>query len=275
MTRLTQELVSGLGASLPELDGELIRITGLGLRGLALASIGMPANHVFPIGTKVAAVPMTSGLGRISGFTETLASISKHIGLESFVTKESDVAGIREAYGLSADVLLMADDNAFVAVSAKKKVIADNSECTALGYMEALQRAAGSIGREEILVIGAGPLGMNAIRLILERGMRVRVVERNPRILRSITRDMGLEAHMLLEEALVNARFIFNASPAPIHGNLVRENAILANPGVPLDIDEMTRKRCKAIIHDPLAIGTAVMLAKVLATHKNAENGKP
>ncbi len=275
VTRLTPGMISGLESTLPSLDADLIRMTGLGLRGLALAAIGLPANHSFAVGTKVAAVPMTSGLGRIAGFPESLASVSRFIGLESFVTQESDVAGIREAYERSADVMLMADDNAFLAVSTRRKVWADNSECTALGYVEALQRAAGEIGGEEVLVVGAGQLGLHAIRMLMERGMKVRVVEKNPRLLRVITRDIGLEAHMLLEEALVNAKYVFNASPAPIQGSLVREGMVLSNPGVPLGVDELARRRCKAIIHDPLAIGTAVMLTKVLSAHRPGETGRP
>lgn len=271
MTRLTAEMLADIGPDLNTLDRDLIRDTGLGLRGLALASVGVPANHTLPLGLRVAAVPTTCGQGRISGFAESVALVARHLGLIAFVTEHADVAGIQEAYQRGADCILLADDDAYIALNTRRKAWAENSQCTALGYVEALDRAAGGLGGAEVLVIGAGPVGLHAIRTLLDRGCKVKVVEKDPQRYRMVVREMGLEAHMLLEEALVTSEYVLNASPAPISGKMVRKGMVLSNPGVPLLVDEITRKRCKAIVHDPLAIGTAVMLTKALAQSGGAK----
>ena len=73
----------------------------------------------------------------------------------------------------------------------------------------------------------------------------------------------GATAAEDLEEATAEAGLILNASPVPIPGDLIREGAVVSTPGIPHVYDEATLRKAK-FIHDPLAIGTAPMVAQCI-----------
>ena len=63
-----------------------------------------------------------------------------------------------------------------------------------------------------------------------------------------------------VREAISTHRLILNATPGTIPGHDMMQGVIVSSPGVPYSFDEEARRRAKAIIHDPLEIGAAVML---------------
>jgi hypothetical protein len=87
----------------------------------------------------VAAIPITSGQGRIGGFTETVGEILAHIGASLIQTSAVDVEGMAEAIDGGAEIIFLADDRRFIAVNLPLKRVVDNGEATARGYGTALE----------------------------------------------------------------------------------------------------------------------------------------
>jgi pyrrolysine biosynthesis protein PylD len=251
MTRLTTEDVATLDEDLGPLDDRLRAATGLDLRGLAAEAAGASAESVESMTFTV--VPMTCGQGRIGGFGEAVAAIIGHIGGWAEVTPNCDACGMAEAVENGADVLFLADDERFVALDLVRRKTVDNAHATALGFVHALHRAAGTIAGREVMVIGAGPVGRRAIILLQQRGAKVLLAETNPdRAAVPGTR------HVDLLEGLRSADLVMNASPAPLKGRWLRQGAIVSSPGVPFGFDREALSRA-TVIHDPLPTGVAVM----------------
>lgn len=103
---------------------------------------------------KVVVVPITSGLGVISGFSESVNSIVGRLGMDSRFTTKTDVAGFSEGVESGADIIMMADDNRFIAYNTRVNRFIDNWTGTALGYSIALKNAAGGLEGKEVVVIG-------------------------------------------------------------------------------------------------------------------------
>ena len=99
MTRLTPEDIHSVSAGLKDYDGELRGKTGRNLLGVACHAAGIPLKNIGRrlAKTRVAVVPCTAGEGLLPHFTETVAAIGRHIGLNSFFTAARDAAGIAEA----------------------------------------------------------------------------------------------------------------------------------------------------------------------------------
>ncbi|MCL1978968.1 MAG: 3-methylornithyl-N6-L-lysine dehydrogenase PylD, partial [Methanomassiliicoccaceae archaeon] len=70
---------------------------------------------------------------------------------------------------------------------------------------------------------------------------------------------IGIKVADDLRGSLSSHELVFNASPASIDGNYVKEGAIFSSPGIPFPFDETGIRKAKMIIHDPLDIGVAVM----------------
>ena len=62
-------------------------------------------------GARIAAVPVSSGLGFIPFFSQCVEVILRHIGCDAFVTSRPDVKGVQEAVDRGARVLFVADDD--------------------------------------------------------------------------------------------------------------------------------------------------------------------
>ncbi len=103
---------------------------------------------------KVVVVPITSGLGVISGFSESVNSIVQRLGMDSRFTTKTDVTGFSEGVEEGADIIMMADDIRFIAYNTRVNSFIDNWTGTALGYSVALKNAAGGLEGKDVLVIG-------------------------------------------------------------------------------------------------------------------------
>ena len=159
-----------------------------------------------------------------------------------------------------ADIVLMADDDRFVAYNTVTGTVADNARCTALGYSYALRDAAGGLAGREVLVMGAGFVGSEAVRILRDMHAMVSVADIDTEKASRLATYEGVGWIEDVREAISTHRLILNATPGTIPGHDMMQGVIVSSPGVPYSFDEEARRRAKAIIHDPLEIGAAVML---------------
>ena len=278
MTRLMSEDIRFIGDDLARYDSELLRKTGLSLRQIACRAAGMEEAEARRSLASVVAgvVPMTSGEGIIVGFSEAVADILGYLGASSFVTDMADVAGLAEAVRRGADVVFLADDLRFVALNLSSRIVADNSEATARGYVAALDALAGGLERKTILVLGAGEVGRHAIAAVQALGARVSVYDPDPKKIRDLESEAGLAVEKDLEEALEKHRLIVDASPAAgiIKERHIKPDTAIAAPGLPLGLCPGALVSIgDRLIHDPLQIGVATMLVLAIQGEKKKMRG--
>jgi len=260
MTRLTPDMIREVPFSMFERDENLMRTLNISMKGLACEAIGVTGKDIDLEGLTAAAVPVSSGNGVTSGFSESVRVITEHQGMKSFVTKGTDVVGMAESLDSKADIIFMADDTEFLAINTKVLKYVNNTRSTALGYFTALKKAMSGLEGKEVLLVGAGRVGSNVLDLLLENKAIVTLVESDPAKVEAIarrSRDVLIESS--LEKAVRGAGAILNASPARIDGEWIREGCIISSPGVPYSYDEEGMRKAKLIVHDPLQIGVTVM----------------
>ncbi len=228
---------------------------GLDLRGLAMRALGVEIDLQ---DFTAACVPISSGLGLTKGFSESVCSIARHIGLDCRVTSSTDVTGLTEAMDSGADLFFMADDDNFIALNARERRSVNNVQATVVGYCTALEAAVGDLNGEDVLVIGAGRLGTYAIGLLQAKGAHVTIVESDRARARLASQRFNVEVKDM-EEGLRSSYVILNLSPAHISGRWINEGSIVSSPGMPYTYDALGESKIKTLIHDPLQIGVATM----------------
>jgi 3-methylornithyl-N6-L-lysine dehydrogenase len=267
MTRLTEDDVRGLIAELTAFEGRLREVADMDLRELAMATVAEPPVCVPLHGARIAAVPITSGEGVISGFTDCVAAILRHLDCEAWVTGQPDVRGIQEAMTSRAEVIFLADDHRFIALDVRNGRCIDDDPATADGYVTALDAAAGGLFGKPVLLLGLGPVGRAAARRLIRKGAKVEVVEPNEERLQAAL-DIGLHIRpTTLDEGLARCDLIFDATPAPdiIDVADITGRTIAAVPGIPSAFTAAAQEALGARhIHEALALGVAVMAARAL-----------
>ncbi len=257
MTRLTPDLIEGVPDDKLDLDQRLLRTTGKTVKGIALEAAGLPEDTDLS-GFRAVAVPITSGMGIISGFSASVDAIVRRLGMQCRITEGTDVDGFSQGVDDAVDIILMADDKKFVAYNMHERRYTDNSWGTARGYSVALKNAAGGLEGKEVLVIGAGRVGTWAVRFLQEMGASVSVTdiihEKADRLA-----PMGVRPMHDIAKAISEHTLLLNAAPFIIPGEIIAEGSVISSPGVPHYYDQLARSRARAIIHDPLEIGAAVM----------------
>jgi pyrrolysine biosynthesis protein PylD len=276
MTRLKEEDINPITRQLDGYDARLKRMTGASLRQIACRAAGVDEAQIIDVlaRVRIAAVPVRSGLGVIDGFSDTIAAIVSHLGFETFVTESCDVAGIAEGLERGADILMLADDERFVAISPGQQHVVDNSRATAQGFVAALELMNGGLSGESVLVLGCGPVGVAAIKALIDRGADVALCdiqqERALAALREIAQDVSDRIRMedTANTALERYRLIFDATNA---GNFIEPAhltpyTMVAAPGMPsaLTPEAMAENRDR-VLHDALEIGTATMAVQAAA----------
>lgn len=264
MTRLTKQDIAGLEESIESYDILLEQKTGLNLCQIACYAAGISQRQFANAANtnKVSVVPITAGKGIISGFSETVASIIKHLGFSVNVTKGTDVSGIAEAIN-GANVTFMADDNRFIATNISAGTVIDNSLATARGYVSALNAMANGLNGREVLIIGAGRVGSEAIRYLQEIGANIAVYDPNLDDL-NVMEKLDVKVEQDFYQSISLYEFILDASPEPSFIDLehLHPNAVIAAPGIPLGVTTRVYKEFQErIVHDPLQLGVATMLA--------------
>jgi pyrrolysine biosynthesis protein PylD len=267
MTRLTEADVTTLTAELAAVEDRLCEVTGLGLRDLALRTVAGGDRCVELHGARVAAVPMSSGEGVIGGFSSCVVAILRHLGCDAWATAQPDVRGIQAAVAAGAAVLFLADDHRFVALNVTKGSSVDDDPATADGYVTALEAAAGGLEGREVVVLGLGPVGRAAVRRLAARGVTVLVAEPDAERVEA-ARGVGLLFEVTdLAGGLERCDLVLDASPAAgiIDAGDVRAETIAAVPGMPSAFTAAAQEALGARhMHEPLAVGVAVMAARAL-----------
>lgn len=275
MTRLTPPDIRDIPAGLEAYDAGLSARTGCTLRALACRAVDQEESRFAELarGVRAAVVPLDCGQGVLPGFAEAVRAIAGRLGFEAWVTARPDAGGLAEAYREGAGVLVTADEQSYVAVNLRTRTVADNNEATARGFVTALELLAGGLAGRPVLVLGCGPVGRAAARRLLEKGAAVCL--HDPRAERAFAAAVelssaapaGVEVDRDLEAALERHQLLLDATPSPgfITERHIHPDTCVAAPGVPLGLSPAAVQAVgPRLVHDPLQIGTAVMLAEAL-----------
>jgi len=272
MTRLLATDIKDIPNSLTAYDANLMAKTGCSLFHIACHATGVSVETIRGSIEKarVGVIPITTGLGRLQGFCDAVAAIADHIGCQAFVCQQTDVAGMVEAITSNADIIMLADEQRFIALNLNTGTIADNAVATGRGFVTALQQMAGySLKDRQVLVLGCGPVGQNAVYSLLEYGSAVSVYDIDPLKSTSLKTAGGPDPNGTvrwatdLEDALLKHALIVDATPAEafIRSRHIKDNTMISAPGVPLGLDQAAQTAIgDRLIHDPLQIGVASML---------------
>lgn len=266
MTRLKEEWIGTIGATMKDYEFDLIKKTGLSFTALASAASEVPMDKlaITAQNTKVGVVSFTAGLGIIGHFSQSVAAVCSSMKFDSFVTSGTDVEGIYEACRMGADILFMADDNRFIAVNLKTGALAENSQATARGYLAALRGAFGGLKDQQVLIIGCGAVGQEALHILRALGAKPVAYDKNPEILSSIA-GQGYDTISHAGQ-IAGYTLVFDASSEGgwLSADMLHPQVFIAAPGVPLSLNQEAYERHKdRLIHDYLPIGVAAMLALV------------
>ena len=273
MTRLTEGMIEDLPEKARLRSAELREQIGMDLKTLAFRSVGGDAEGYDLSDYLAASVPITSGLGVIGGFSSSVQAILEELGFRCFVTSKPDVDGVYEALEKGADLIFAADDLRFLAYNVRTGTYSENTTSTAAGYVEALDARAGGLKDKDVLVIGAGRVGSEAVRILVDKGARVQVIDSVYEKAETVASELGALAVFDREKAISSYKYILDASPGLISGDLISEGAVIASPGIPYSFDSEGEAKSDTIIHDPLNIGTAVMAAKCVISFKDKKDG--
>jgi 3-methylornithyl-N6-L-lysine dehydrogenase len=275
MTRLKTHDIEDIPEGLPEFDAGLTEKTGHSLLEMACHAAGVEKSAVRPLITasKIGVVPMTCGQGIISGFSQVVEAIVRHLGFDAFTTRYTDVAGMAEAALENPDILMMADDNRFIALVLKSPLVIDNGMATGKGFAAGLDLMAGGLRGERALVIGCGPVGRGAALGLIHFGAGVSVYDMDSRFSQALSEDLRrnfnakVEVADSLGKALGSHRFIVEATNGAdvIDDGDLQADSLVAAPGMPLGLTDAACEKANRVLHDPLQIGVATMAVMALA----------
>jgi len=273
MSRLTTEGIRDLEQTAPDWDRTLRERTGLGYIELAARVSGRGENEIrFAAETmKIAAVPITRGLGVIGRFSESVAAILKTMGFETFVTNRADVDGLYEASLRGANIVLLADDARYIALNLQSGRIADNNIATVAGYMQVLRSMSGGLRGRSAVVLGYGVIGRLFAENLMQAGAKVAVYERNIALRETVEGD-GLtwiydSDSPSPQNVLLNYDLVADATNEGdwLKAENLCEHALIVAPGVPLSFDDASANKLgNRCVHDLLEIGTVSMLGLAL-----------
>ena len=278
MTRLITADIIDIAANLKNYDRELVTRTGYSLSGIACCANGIDEARIKNLlpDIQVAVIPISSGKGIISGFGDAVLSILLHMGCNAFITRTTDVAGIAESFEKKADIIMLANDERFVALYIRSRSIADNAVCTGQAFATGLGLMAGGLKEREVLVIGCGPVGRSAAETLIRMGAQVSVYDVQIEPLGGwvktldLAPDPKIQIVKSLDPALQHHQLIIDASPAEniIHAHHITPDTYLSAPGFPcgLDVEAETRLSSR-FLQDPLQLGVATMLVSAAKYH--------
>lgn len=266
MTRLKTEWITDIEKQAADWNRRLEQQTGLDYLELAARVSGNSRKSLEQAAKncRIGVVPITSGLGTIDTFSQSVAAIVRAMGFETFVTGACDVDGIYEACRGGADILYMADDNRYLALNIQNGKTGDNNLATARGFAEILCSMAGDLKEQQTAVLGYGIIGQLMARDLAEKGAEIAVYDKDPAKEGQVLAD-GYR-WISSAEALKNFQYIADAtSQGPwLEADMLHPDVILAAPGIPFSLSEAAKEALKGrYVHDLLEIGTASMLGLV------------
>jgi len=260
MALLTPEDLANMTNALIENDRLITELTGLSLDGLC-----RKIYKTAPKKERIGIIPITAGGGIIGSFSESLLFTAQHFGMDGFITDNTDVAGYYEAVMKGADIILMADDLAYIAHNLRNGKIAHNQIGTGRIYAEILCRAVGSAGKEscskEVLVIGLGKVGTPALETFLKEGQDAYVFDVDSKRVDEIVSKYPVKKYDPSGSKTFSK--IFEATPCAdtIPEKCLLQGSLISTPGIPCCIsDELIEKYGVRVVQEPLGIGTLSML---------------
>jgi pyrrolysine biosynthesis protein PylD len=278
VTRLTSADVQPLVGSLAPYDQDLLDITGHDLVDLALIAAGLPTDDATrsALGDlRLVVVPITSGLGLIGGFAQSVSAILDHLGCQSFVAQTTDVAGLAEASSQAPSAIFLSDDTDFMALDVVRGTSIHNTPATARGFVTGLACMASGLKRKKVLLMGCGPMGNAAAEDLLKNDAQIVLydlaVTRSKRLGERLMKasKSQIEIAASFPEAAAGVDLIFDATNTADHigADILTDRTRIAAPGMPCGVTAAARRRLgDRLLHDPLQIGVATMAAQVLAT---------
>ncbi|MCC4769736.1 3-methylornithyl-N6-L-lysine dehydrogenase PylD [Methanosarcina sp. DH2] len=259
MALLTPEDLENINRQLQEADSAVRRVTGLDIKGVCKDFYGTT-----PCCEKIGIVPVTSGNGIIGNFSASLHAITEYFGFDSFVTDMPDVSGYYEAVRNGAQIILMADDNTFLAHNLKNGKIANNQPCTGIIYAEIASRHL-KADSKDVLAVGLGKVGFPGAAHFVHKGFRVYGYDADRDLLEKSVSSLGIIPFD--PDNPKKFSIIFEATPCEdtIPEAVLSENCVISTPGIPCAISrELQKKYGVELVMEPLGIGTASMLYSVL-----------
>lgn len=259
MALLTPDDLENINKQLQEADSAVQRVTGLDIKGVCKDFYGTT-----PCCEKVGIIPVTSGNGVIGNFSASLHAITKYFGFDSFVTDMPDVSGYYEAVRNGAQIILMADDNTFLAHNLKNGKIANNQPCTGIIYAEIASRYL-KTDSKDVLAVGLGKVGFPGVAHFVHKGFRVYGYDADRELLDKTVSNLGITPFD--PENPKKFSIIFEATPCAdtIPESVISGNCVISTPGIPCAISkELQKKYGVELVMEPLGIGTASMLYSVL-----------
>ena len=266
MTRLRTEDIEHIGRDLKAYDQELLDKTGSTLKGIALHAVDVPDHEFEEIvkSFKVCVIPLTCGQGVIDRFSAVVSGIISHLGFRSFAAGNSDVAGIAEAFEKKSDIILLADDDRFVAINVHTKYVSDNIEMTAKGFVAGLDLMAGGLKGKNALVLGCGEVGFHTARILVAMGVSVTVCDIDPKIASALQKEIAdVQIDDNWRSTPGKYQCIIDATPSTdlIDASVITPDTYVAAVGVPCGLSSEARKKLSnRYLHDPLQIGVAAMV---------------
>jgi pyrrolysine biosynthesis protein PylD len=237
---------------------------------VALRTIGVIEEKNTPLSSlRVAVIPMTTGGGVIPGFSEAVAAIAAHIGLDAGVTRSPDVSGIAEAYAAGSDIVVMADDVRFVAINTRSGLVTENDRATGEGFAALLDMMVGGVRGRRCGVIGCGPVGAHAAKRLAGMGAELTLCDFDERRGRQLIVRLREHNHMRAVwvknagDLLKRCPFIVDATPCSdiISADAIRADTVITVPGVPVGLTSAALDRIGLrCYHDNLPLGVATML---------------
>jgi pyrrolysine biosynthesis protein PylD len=278
VTRLITADIINIAANLKNYDIELVARTGYSLSGIACCASGIDEARIKNLlpDIRVGVIPISSGKGIIGGFCDAVLSILLHMGCNAFITRTTDVAGIAESFEEKADIIMLANDERFVALDIRSRSIADNAVCTGQAFATGLSLMAGGLKEREVLVIGCGPVGRSATESLIRMGAQVSVYDVQIELLEGwvktldLAPDPKIQIVKSLDPALQHHQLIIDASPAEniIHAHHITPDTYVSAPGMPSGIDLKAETAISnRYLHDPLQLGVATMLVGAAKYH--------
>ena len=270
MTRLTSSDIETLSDQLIDFDERLRRQTGRDMLGIACHGANISTKNIRNKidNLTIAVVTITAGLGKITGFAQTIKDILTHLGFTAFIPPQTDAEGLALAIEDKADIIFMADDNRYFAINLKNALLVDNIQATGNVFAAALDLMAKGIKDKSVLVIGAGPVGMASAQTLAEFGACVGVHDKDrvkcQKNCDSMNKSLTKKIEIVHDFESVSNKFNFfieatNAKDV-INSVMVNPETFIAAPGVPLGVTQNAMKKAgNKILYDPLQLGTAAM----------------
>lgn len=259
MVLLTPEDLDNLSTKFAESEMIIEKTTGCKLTDICKDLYGKDLSS-----DTVGIIPITAGNGIIGNFAYSLLFIVQHLGMQGFVTENTDVAGYYEAINNDADIILMADDHFFIGHNLKNGKIISNHEATGLIYSEIASRFKEK-NSNDILVIGLGRVGYTGAKHLVKKGFNVYACDPNRTFLEKAINKLGIKEYC--KEDGKHFSMIFEATPNPdtINEEMITDRCLVSTPGIPCGLPNDVGKKHKVdLIMEPLLIGVTSMLYSII-----------